>query len=104
MQWLFGPGLDRLDPEMRTIGDRIHRQVYGIDQFEEGALRLIYERHYGELSEWIADRPSIWIHVDQGLDWEPVCDLLGLAAPAEPFPHTNRRRSRLRFGSARKRQ
>ena len=29
MRWLFGPGLDRLDPAMRDIGDRVHREVYG---------------------------------------------------------------------------
>lgn len=94
MAWLFGPGLDRLRPNMRIVGDRVHRQVYGSDKFDEVRLRTIYERHYTNLAEWVDGRPSVWIHVDDGLDWEPICELLELPVPPVSFPHSNRRRRR----------
>jgi len=91
MQWLFGPGLDRLSPATRVVGDRVHRQLYGSAKFDEHRLRGIYERHYGELAGWVADRPAIWIHLEDGFSWEPICDLLGRPVPQQPFPHSNRR-------------
>lgn len=94
MEWLFGPGLDRLKPDMRIVGDRVHRQVYGSDKFDEQRLRSIYDRHYTQLADWVEGRHSIWIHVDDGLDWLPICQLLDLPVPQAPFPHSNRRRRR----------
>jgi len=101
MSWLFGPGLDRLKPEMRLVGDRVHRQLYGSDQFDEERLRSIYSRHYGELAEWVRGRPSVWIHLERGISWEPLCELLDLAVPLAEFPHSNQRRRR-RFGRFKK--
>ncbi|NOX29391.1 MAG: sulfotransferase [Actinobacteria bacterium] len=92
MQWLFGPGLDRLDPQTRAIGDRVHRELYGSDTFDAQHLGTIYERHYDELAGWVSGRDAIWIHVDRGITWEPICELLDLDVPAEPFPHSNKRR------------
>ena len=102
MRWLFGPGLDRLDPAMRRIGDRVHRRVYGTDRFDEDRLRRLYVDHYGALAEWTQTRDSLWLHVDHGLQWEPICELLALPVPPIAFPHTNRRRRgrSLRRGSA----
>jgi len=94
MSWLFGPGLDRLKPDMRAVGDRVHRQLYGSDQFDEKRLRAIYDRHYGALAEWVQGRPAIWIHVDQGVDWPSICALLDLPVPSVAFPHSNRRSRR----------
>lgn len=96
MRWLFGPGLDRLAPDIRIVGDRVHRQLYGSDRFDEGRLRTIYERHYGELTEWVASRPSIWMRLDEGFEWGPLCELVGRPVPSQGFPHTNRRRRGLR--------
>jgi len=96
MKWLFGPGLDRLSSEMRDIGDRVHRQLYGSMTFDADRLRSIYDRHYAELADWIIDRDAVWINVEQGLDWSSICPLLGREIPAIAFPHSNRRRSRFR--------
>ncbi len=92
MQWLFGPGLDRLDADTRAIGDRVHRSLYGSDTFDAQRLRSIYERHYADLADWVTGREAIWIHVDQGISWDPICELLQVDVPAEPFPHSNKRR------------
>jgi len=94
MEWLYGPGIDRLPANIRKLGDRVHRQLYGSDKFDPDRLRSIYERHYGELAEWLGDRRVAWIHVDQGLDWAPICELLDLPIPKVKFPHTNQRRRR----------
>lgn len=100
MSWLFGPGLDRLKPDMRVVGDRVHRQLYGSDKFDEDRLRALYTRHYGQVRDWVENRPFVWLHVDQGLAWEPICDLLKLPVPSVDFPHANTRRRR-RFGTFR---
>lgn len=92
MRWLFGPGLDRLDEATRSLGDRVHRQLYGFDTFDEERLRALYTRHYRDLADWLDGRPSLWIHVDQGFSWQPICDLLGRDVPTERFPHSNKRR------------
>lgn len=94
MAWLFGPGLDRLDRPTRRVGDRVHRQLYGSATFDESRLRGIYERHYSELAEWIRGREHVWLHVDAGLDWAPICELLGKPVPDVEFPHSNARPSR----------
>lgn len=94
MRWLFGPGLDRLSPQMREIGDRVHRVVYGTAAFDPDRLRAIYDRHYGELAVWIEGRDAVWVHVDDGLDWSSICPLLECEIPDAPFPHSNRRRGR----------
>ncbi len=91
MEWLFGEGLDRLSPKIRAVGDRVHRNVYGTDRFDPGRLTDIYNRHYSDLSDWLTGRPSVWIDVDEGIMWQPICDLLGIDEPTEPFPHANKR-------------
>ena len=94
MEWLFGAGLDRLKPDMRLVGDRVHRQLYGSDEFDESRLRSLYERHYSQLADWVTGRDAVWIDVGNGIGWEPICDLLELPVPGVEFPHTNRRRRR----------
>lgn len=91
MRWLFGPGLDRLDPHTRSIGDHVHRVVYGTDTFDAARLRAIHTRHYSELRTWIADRPHVWIDMTRGITWEPICTLLDYRVPREPFPWANPR-------------
>ena len=93
IEWLYGPGIARLSPSVREIGDRVHRQLYGSDRFDETRLRAIYERHYGDLAEWVQGRRHAWIHVEQGLGWAPICDLLDVAVPDFDFPHVNRRKN-----------
>ena len=104
MEWLFGPGLDRLDPTTRQIGDRVHRDVYGSTEFDPEHLRLVYERHYDRLASWVKGRDAIWINVEDGFHWEPICELLSLSVPAVDFPHANGRRRRPSLRRSVKRQ
>lgn len=100
MDWLFRSGLDRLKPDLRRVGDRVHRQLYGSDEFDEQRLRQIYERHYAALETWVEQRNSLWIHVERGISWEPLCAFLDVPIPDTDFPHANRRRRRS-FGTRR---
>ncbi|MGH2904604.1 MAG: sulfotransferase [Solirubrobacteraceae bacterium] len=54
---------------------------------EPEAAMAAYERHNERVrSEVPPDRLVDW---QPGDGWEPICDALGVAAPAEPFPHEN---------------
>jgi hypothetical protein len=97
MQWLFGEGLDRLDPATRALGDRVHRDVYGTDTFDSPRLSAIYTDHYASLADWVTSRDHIWLHLDQPLTWKPICDLLGKPEPDIDFPHANRAKRRRRL-------
>lgn len=121
MRWLFGPGLDRLDPATRQLGDRVHRSVYGTDVFDEAVLTAVHDAHYRDLRTWAAGRPNVvWIGAaSQALvnpaavtgpsievvpfGWPPLCEFLGRPEPSVEFPHANSRpkeRWRKRGGSA----
>lgn len=89
MEWLFGPGLDRLDPATRRIGDEVHRVVYGIDRFDRDRLRAVHIDHYAAIADWVREKPHVWIELEDGLSWEPICDLLGRPVPEVPFPRAN---------------
>lgn len=104
MAWLFGPGLARLDGPTRRIGDRVHRQLYGSAHFDERRLRAIYDRHYSELAGWINGRDHVWLDIDDGIGWAPICDLLGKPVPDVDFPHSNIRRPRRGVGRVFQRQ
>lgn len=91
MRWLFGEGLDRLDPATRVLGDRVHRELYGIDTFDEATLRAVWHDHRATVAAHFVDRPDDVLHVETAeLDWEPMCAFLGLRPPSTPFPHSNR--------------
>lgn len=92
MEWLFGPGLDRLDPTTRELGDRVHLDVYGTTTFDARLLTEVYERHYDSLADWVPARPHVWLDTDEGLAWGPICELLDKPVPRRPFPHENRRK------------
>ena len=54
---------------------------------DEAAMIDAYERHNAEVRATIpAERLLEWTAAD---GWDPICDRLGLPAPAEPFPQTN---------------
>ncbi|MEM7342567.1 MAG: sulfotransferase [Actinomycetota bacterium] len=91
MSWLFGPGLDRLDAPTRALGDRVHRTVYGTDTYDADVLGAVYDRHYHELGRWAYGRhDALWLDVDTGLSWEPLCAFLDRPHPGVSFPHRNR--------------
>ncbi len=89
MAWLFGPGLDRLDPSTRAVGDRVHRAVYGTEVFDPDVLREVHRRHEAEVRAFVENRPHLWLDTDDGLDWRPICELLDLPIPTVPFPRSN---------------
>ena len=91
MEYLFGPGLDRLDAETRARGDRVHRSVYGTDRFDAELLAGVYERHYQEVRAFVSDRRHVWLDLRDGFEWDPICELLDLPVPSGRFPHANRR-------------
>ncbi|HZO79078.1 MAG TPA: sulfotransferase [Solirubrobacteraceae bacterium] len=63
--------LDRLTPDWR----------------ERAAAIGAYERHNDEVRRTVPARRLIdW---QPGDGWEPICSVLGLDAPSEPFPHEN---------------
>ena len=90
MAWLFGPGLARLSPDLRALGDRVHRHGYGIDTFDADVLLEVHRRHYAELRTWSRDRSHVlWLDTDEGLTWGPLCELLDRPVPDVPFPRLN---------------
>jgi hypothetical protein len=58
---------------------------------DEQAWRDEWEQHVGRARSYFAGR-SDFLEVDltQGAAWGPLCDLLGVDPPAEPFPWANR--------------
>lgn len=54
---------------------------------DESAAKAAFVAHYEKVrSTAPADRLLEWHPAD---GWGPICDRLGVAAPDEPFPHTN---------------
>ncbi len=90
MQWLFGPGMERLDRRTRRLGHHVHRVVYGTDRFDENVLAEIHGQHYEWLRSWSKDRDDVlWLDLRDGLDWEPLSGFIDVVPPELPFPHSN---------------
>ena len=72
-------------PQGRMILDMFER--FTPDWREEGAAKAAFESHNAEVRATIpADRLTEW-HPGDG--WEPLCTMLGVDVPDEPFPHVN---------------
>ncbi len=78
------PGTD-----LATWADAL-RALYarqGIDPADEAVSKRAYQHHLDEVRATVpADRLVEWAPGD---GWAPLCDALGLAVPADPFPHRN---------------
>jgi glycosyltransferase involved in cell wall biosynthesis len=62
----------------------------GFLEIDEGAWREEWDDHVGRVREHFAGRAD-FLEIDLAqAGWEPLCDLLGVDAPARPFPHVNR--------------
>jgi glycosyltransferase involved in cell wall biosynthesis len=58
---------------------------------DEPAWREQWEEHVARVRSYFAGRDDfLEIDLSDGGGWDPLCDLLGVAAPAEPFPWANR--------------
>lgn len=54
---------------------------------DRDACIAAYERHNAEVRSWVpAGRLFEW---SPGDGWGPLCEMLGLPEPSEPFPHVN---------------
>lgn len=76
------------------IYDRYYRlAVYkDVSYRDRDRLRYVWDRHHEEV---IATVPAERLLVfSQPFAWEPLCEFLGQAPPAEPFPWLNRRHNR----------
>ncbi|SPN99039.1 uncharacterized protein DNG_02078 [Cephalotrichum gorgonifer] len=56
---------------------------YGVDMFDEQTL----EAHEDHLRAVVPKEKLFWYEVKQG--WEPLCKILDLPVPDQPFPHNN---------------
>lgn len=67
-----------------TIEDHI-----GGDQNDRDAVISAFNNHNNAVREAFGpDRLTVY---EPGDGWKPLCDMLGVAEPAEPFPHINSR-------------
>jgi hypothetical protein len=57
------------------------------DYLDKDAAIAAYERHNAEVRASVpADKLVVW---SPGDGWGPLCDMLGVAVPSDPFPHVN---------------
>ena len=57
--------------------------------FDRDRLRAVHIDHYAAIADWVREKPHVWIELEDGLSWEPICDLLGRPVPEVPFPRAN---------------
>ena len=75
-----------LKPWMETVRAALAERF--CDRFEDRqAMVDAFERHNDEVRREIPAARLLEWHVGEG--WEPICERLGRAVPAEPFPVTN---------------
>lgn len=92
VEWLFATGMQTLSPELRQIGDEIHRRFYGQTTFSAVRFRTVWEQYHADVDTYFQDRPDDLLRLDfgQGDGWAELCPFLGVAVPDLPFPHRNR--------------
>lgn len=81
-----GPAPD--DHPMRFADIIIAERTFGRD-FSEANVIAAFERHNAEVQRIIPSDRLLVFEAAQG--WDPLCDLLGVAAPDVPFPRTKSR-------------
>jgi hypothetical protein len=72
---------------------RIHRQLYGREDFDRAAFTEAYARHESDVVRHFKERQQSLLRMDicAGDGWELLCPFLGFEQPATPFPHRNAR-------------
>jgi len=76
------------DHPMRFGGVIIADRTFDHDYSRDNVIAA-FERHVTGVRRTIA--PERLLEFDPAEGWEPLCALLGVEVPDEPFPHTNRR-------------
>lgn len=80
----LNPRPDR-HPKAKNLSDRYNRFLWDND-FPQYGLEA-YRRHNEEVRRLSEGREFIEYNVSEG--WEPLCKLLGLQVPEQPFPWTD---------------
>jgi Sulfotransferase domain len=71
----------------RAMSLDLFERRFARDWREPRAAMAAYERHNARVRREVpSERLVDW---QPGDGWEPICDALGVAVPAEPFPHEN---------------
>ncbi|HUO49366.1 MAG TPA: sulfotransferase [Acidimicrobiales bacterium] len=91
-QTIFAVGADGLPPEMEEwfeMWRAVATARFTPQWTDHDAAVAAYERHNAEVrASAPADRLVEW---QPGAGWAPLCEALGMAEPAEDFPHLNKR-------------
>jgi len=95
VRWLFTVGAAKFEWHLKPNVERVHREFYGTTTFSEPLFRERYRAHNAEVREYFSERPSdlLILRTGAGDEFVRLCPFLGLAEPAEPFPHVNTRES-----------
>jgi len=77
----------RSSTDENALGVRITRSLFpaGID--DRDSVIAAYERHIEEVKQRIAPDRLLVFRASDG--WQPLCELLGVPIPDEPFPRSN---------------
>jgi Sulfotransferase domain len=72
---------------------RIHRQLYGREDFDRLAFSDAYARHQECIEGHFVSRSQDLLCMDicAGDGWAQLCPFLGFDSPSTPFPHRNAR-------------
>jgi hypothetical protein len=80
------PELDVFRAQLAMV-DALFTQAFTPRWRDEAEAKAAYEAHNAAVRAGVpAERLVEW---QPGDGWEPICERLGLAVPAEPFPHVN---------------
>ena len=87
---------DWIDSRRRHVENNIRRRETGDYQgnflvVDEDRWRRQWGRHTEAARRYFAGRDDfVEVDITAGAGWEPLCTLLGIAEPAQPFPWENR--------------
>ena len=71
-----------------TWFNRLHRDVYGVIDYDENQFREAYRGHIDNVYSYFTGRENdlIEFNVTAGDSWATLCSFLGVEVPDEPFP------------------
>jgi len=98
VEWLFTTGTVKFKESHEKYGNEINQEIFGRTTFDRDHFAAVYRAHNRDVAAYFANRPDdcLTIDVTAGEGFEVLCPFLGLPVPQEPFPHRNKRQSKLR--------